>query len=157
MKEEFINLLRSTNREGIEEVIQFLERTDFYKAPASTRFHGSYEGGLLEHSMKVYEILKHKVKNCFVDMNVGDDTLIIIALLHDVCKVNFYKVDYRNAKNERGEWEKVPYYTVDDTIPYGHGEKSVMMLTEYMNLQLRKNIAFVGIWDLQNQRNLIIL
>ena len=98
MKEEFINLLRSTNREGIEEVIQFLERTDFYKAPASTRFHGSYEGGLLEHSMKVYEILKHKVKNCFVDMNVGDDTLIIIALLHDVCKVNFYKVDYRNAR-----------------------------------------------------------
>ena len=78
MKEEFINLLRSTNREGIEEVIQFLERTDFYKAPASTRFHGSYEGGLLEHSMKVYEILKHKVKNCFVDMNVGDDTLIKI-------------------------------------------------------------------------------
>ncbi len=138
MKEEFINLLRSTNREGIEEVIQFLERTDFYKAPASTRFHGSYEGGLLEHSMKVYEILKHKVKNCFVDMNVGDDTLIIIALLHDVCKVNFYKVDYRNAKNERGEWEKVPYYTVDDTIPYGHGEKSVMMLTEYMKLTVEE-------------------
>ena len=120
MKEEFINLLRSTNREGIEEVIQFLERTDFYKAPASTRFHGSYEGGLLEHSMKVYEIL------------------IIIALPHDVCKVNFYKVDYRNAKNERGEWEKVPYYTVDDTIPYGHGEKSVMMLTEYMKLTVEE-------------------
>ena len=102
MKEEFINLLRSTNREGIEEVIQFLEKSDFYKAPASTRFHGSFEGGLLEHSMKVYEILKHKVKNSVLDLNVSDDTLIIIALLHDICKVNFYKVDYRNAKNERG-------------------------------------------------------
>ena len=134
MKEEFISLLRSTNREGIEEVIQFLEKSDFYKAPASTRFHGSFEGGLLEHSMKVYEILKHKVKNSVLDLNVSDDTLIIIALLHDICKVNFYKVDYRNAKNERGEWEKVPYYTVDDTIPYGHGEKSVMMITEYMKL-----------------------
>ena len=138
MKEEFISLLRSTNREGIEEVIQFLEKSDFYKAPASTRFHGSFEGGLLEHSMKVYEILKHKVKNSVLDLNVSDDTLIIIALLHDICKVNFYKVDYRNAKNERGEWEKVPYYTVDDTIPYGHGEKSVMMITEYMKLTVEE-------------------
>ena len=138
MKEEFISLLRSTNREGIEEVIQFLEKSDFYKAPASTRFHGSFEGGLLEHSMKVYETLKHKVKNSVLDLNVSDDTLIIIALLHDICKVNFYKVDYRNAKNERGEWEKVPYYTVDDTIPYGHGEKSVMMITEYMKLTVEE-------------------
>lgn len=138
MKEEFISLLRSTNREGIEAVIQFLEKSDFYKAPASTRFHGSFEGGLLEHSMKVYEILKHKVKNSLLDLNVSDDTLIIIALLHDICKVNFYKVDYRNAKNERGEWEKVPYYTVDDTIPYGHGEKSVMMITEYMKLTVEE-------------------
>lgn len=138
MKEEFISLLRSTNREGIEEVIQFLEKSDFYKAPASTRFHGSFEGGLLEHSMKVYEILKHKVKNSVLDLKVSDDTLIIIALLHDICKVNFYKVDYRNAKNERGEWEKVPYYTVDDTIPYGHGEKSVMMITEYMKLTVEE-------------------
>ena len=138
MKEEFSSLLRSTNREGIEEVIQFLEKSDFYKAPASTRFHGSFEGGLLEHSMKVYEILKHKVKNSVLDLNVSDDTLIIIALLHDICKVNFYKVDYRNAKNERGEGEKVPYYTVDDTIPYGHGEKSVMMITEYMKLTVEE-------------------
>ena len=141
MKEEFISLLRSTNREGIEEIIQFLEKSDFYKAPASTRFHGSFEGGLLEHSMKVYEILKHKVKNSVLDLNVSDDTLIIIALLHDICKVNFYKVDYRNAKNERGDWEKVPYYTIDDTIPYGHGEKSVMMITEYMKLTNEEKYA----------------
>ena len=134
MKEEFIELLKSTKREGVDEIINFLEKTDFFKAPASTRFHGNYEGGLLEHSMKVYEILKHKVKNSVIDINVGDDTLIIVAILHDICKANYYKVDFRNAKNERGEWEKVPYYTVDDTIPYGHGEKSVMMITEYMKL-----------------------
>lgn len=138
MKEEFIKLLRSTNREGIEEVIQFLDKSDFYKAPASTRFHGSHEGGLLEHSMKVYEILKSNVQNAVVDLNASDDTLIIIALLHDICKVNYYKTDYRNAKNERGEWEKVPYYTVEDTIPYGHGEKSVMMITEYMKLTVEE-------------------
>ena len=108
MKEEFIELLKSTKREGVDEIINFLEKTDFFKAPASTRFHGNYEGGLLEHSMKVYEILKHKVKNSVIDINVGDDTLIIVALLHDICKANYYKVDFRNVKNERGEWEKVP-------------------------------------------------
>ena len=134
MKQEFIELLRSTNREGIEELISFIEKTDFYTAPASTRFHGDYEGGLLEHSMKVYEILKYKAKNNIMNMEFSDDTLIIVGLLHDICKTNFYKVDYRNAKNAKGEWEKVPYYTIDDTIPYGHGEKSVMMLTEYIKL-----------------------
>ena len=134
MKEKFIKLLRSTGREGIEDIINFLEKTDFYTAPASTKYHGSYEGGLLEHSMKVYEVLKHNVKNSVIDIEVSEDTLILVALLHDVCKVNFYKTDYRNAKNERGEWEKVPYYTVDDTIPYGHGENSVMMISEFIKL-----------------------
>lgn len=135
MKEKFIQLLRKTNREGIEDLINFIEeKTDFFTAPASTRFHGSHEGGLLEHSMKVYEILDYKIKNNVIDLHVPEDTIIIVSLLHDICKVNFYKVDYRNAKNARGEWEKVPYYTIDDTIPYGHGEKSVMMLTEYIKL-----------------------
>ena len=141
MKEKFIKLLRSTGREGIEDIINFLEKTDFYTAPASTKYHGSYEGGLLEHSMKVYEVLKHNVKNSVIDIEVSEDTLILVALLHDVCKVNFYKTDYRNAKNERGEWEKVPYYTVDDTIPYGHGEKSVMMITEYLKLTSEEKYA----------------
>ena len=134
MEEQFIELLRSTKREGIEDLIDFLKKSDFFKAPASTRFHGSYEKGLMEHSMKVYEILKHKVETSFVSINIPQESLIIIALLHDICKTNFYKVDYRNAKNALGVWEKVPYYAIEDTIPYGHGEKSVMMITEYMKL-----------------------
>ena len=138
MKEEFLKLLKTINREGIEDLIKFIEKSDFFKAPASTRFHGSHEGGLLEHSMKVYEILVHKVNNCITPMDVSSETLIIIALLHDICKTNFYKVDYRNAKNSFGEWEKIPYYTVEDTIPYGHGEKSVMMITEYMKLSVEE-------------------
>ena len=141
MREEFISLLRSTNREGIEELIDFIDRTDFYKAPASTRFHGNFEGGLLQHSMKVYEIFKSKIEHSVIDLDVSEDTIIISALLHDICKVNFYKVDYRNAKNEKGEWEKVPYYTVDDTIPYGHGEKSVMMISEYIKLTAEEKYA----------------
>ena len=134
MKEEFLELLRSTNRECIEQLIEFIKSTDFFEAPASTRFHGNFEGGLLQHSLSVYNILKEKVKKLPIDIKFNDDTIKIVALLHDICKVNFYKIDYRNAKNELGVWEKVPYYTVDDTIPYGHGEKSVMMITEYMKL-----------------------
>ena len=142
MKEEFLELLRSTNREGIEDLIKFIEEsTDFFKAPASTRFHGNYEGGLLTHSLKVYEILKEKLKHAPVEMNIPEDTVKIVALLHDICKVNFYKVDYRNAKNELGVWEKVPYYTVDDTIPYGHGEKSVMMISKFINLSMEEMYA----------------
>ena len=133
MKEQFIELLKQTNREGIDQLIDFLNRTDFFEAPASTRFHGCYKGGLLEHSMKVYEILKTKTED--------SDSVRIIALLHDVCKANFYKVDYRNSKNEQGVWEKVPYYTVDDTIPYGHGEKSVMMISEFIKLTPEERYA----------------
>jgi len=141
MKERFLELLRTTNREGIEELIKFLENSDFFKAPASTKFHGDYEGGLLEHSLKVYDILCNKMKHLDIDLKVSDDTLKIVSLLHDICKVNFYKVDYRNVKNEQGVWEKVPYYTIEDTIPYGHGEKSVMMLTEYIKLTPEEKYA----------------
>ena len=141
MKEKILELLRKTNREGIEELIKFLEKSDFFKAPASTRFHGSFEGGLAEHSYKVYEILKHKVETNIEKIDIPEETIIIVALLHDICKANFYKVDYRNAKNELGVWEKVPYYTVDDQIPYGHGEKSVMMITEYIKLSPEEKYA----------------
>ena len=139
MKDEIIELLKSTNREGMDKLIEFLEKSDFFKAPASTKFHGDHEGGLAEHSFKVYEILKEKV--AFAKINIPEETIIISALLHDICKTNFYKIDYRNAKNSLGVWEKVPYYTIEDTIPYGHGEKSVMMLTEYIKLTNEEKYA----------------
>ena len=139
MKEEFIELLRSTKREGIENLLNFLEKSDFYTAPASTRFHGNYEGGLLEHSMKVYEIFKEKIKAS--GLSTPEDTVIIAPLLHDICKTNYYKVDYRNAKNARGEWEKVPYYTIRDEMPYGHGEKSVYMLSGFLRLSREEAFA----------------
>lgn len=141
MKNEVKKLLQEVNREGMENLIKFLENSDFFTAPASTRFHGSYAGGLMEHSMKVYELLKQKVQNCPIEINVSEDTIKIVALLHDICKVNFYKTDYRNAKNEKGVWEKVPYYAIEDSIPYGHGEKSVMMITEYIKLTAEEKYA----------------
>ena len=141
MEKQIIELLKSTNREGIDNLIAFLQKSDFFKAPASTRFHGNFEGGLFQHSMKVYEILKEKVRTSVLPIDVKEESLIIIGILHDICKVNFYKVDYRNAKNALGVWEKVPYYAVEDTIPYGHGEKSVMMISEYIKLTSEEKYA----------------
>jgi hypothetical protein len=132
MKEEYINLLKGINREGMDKLIEFLENSDFFIAPASTRYHGAWEGGLLAHSMKVYEILKTKTED--------SDAVKIVALLHDICKTNFYKTDFRNVKNN-GVWEQVPYYTVEDTIPYGHGEKSVMMISEFIKLTPEEKYA----------------
>ena len=132
LKNKFIELLKSTKRDGIEELISYIETTDFYTAPASTRFHGSKEGGLLEHSLTVYEIFDKKIKEAGIDF--PDDSIKISALLHDLCKVNFYKVDFRNTKNSLGEWVKVPYYTINDSLPLGHGEKSVMMIRDYIKL-----------------------
>ncbi|MBQ2916699.1 MAG: HD domain-containing protein [Clostridia bacterium] len=132
MKEEYINLLKGINREGMDKLIEFLENSDFFTAPASTRYHGAWEGGLLAHSMKVYEILKTKTED--------SDAVKIVALLHDICKTNFYKTDFRNVKNN-GVWEQVPYYTVEDTIPYGHGEKSVMMISEFIKLTPEEKYA----------------
>ena len=132
MKEEYISLLKGINREGMDKLIEFLENSDFFTAPASTRYHGAWEGGLLAHSMKVYEILKTKTED--------SDAVKIVALLHDICKTNFYKTDFRNVKNN-GVWEQVPYYTIDDTIPYGHGEKSVMMISEFIKLTPEEKYA----------------
>lgn len=106
MKEQFLELLKKVKREGIDELIQFLEKSDFFIAPASTRFHGNHEGGLVEHSIKVYEILKHKVENSILKIDIPEESIIIIGLLHDICKTNFYKVDFRNAKNALGSLGK---------------------------------------------------
>lgn len=136
-KERFIELLRSTEREGIEDLIEWLETTDFYVAPASTKFHGNYKGGLLEHSLNVYDTLKDEVSNIMAKtekINIEQDSIILVALLHDLCKVNLYKVEYRNTKNEYGQWVKVPYYAIEDNEPYGHGEKSVMLALEFIKL-----------------------
>lgn len=132
VKDKVKELLNKVNRPGMQELLDFLDKSDYYEAPASTKYHGAYKGGLIEHSYNVYKILKVKIE--YHKMDVSEETLIIVTLLHDLCKVNFYKTDFRNAKNAKGEWEKVPYYTIEDTIPYGHGEKSVMMITEYIKL-----------------------
>ena len=136
-KEEFEYLMTKVNRTGVEELMKFIRKSDFYSAPASTRFHGSYEGGLLAHSLNVYKSLSQKISQSPVWSgilsDIPEESIIIVSLLHDICKTYYYTTEMRNKK-VNGVWEQVPFYTVDDKIPYGHGEKSVMMIEEYIKL-----------------------
>lgn len=156
-REEFIAVYQENiQRRGADRLLEWLDSdaSDFFTAPSSTRFHGAYEGGLVEHSLNVYECLKDylnrpRTKELY-GMDYTPETIAVTALLHDICKVGFYAVDYRNAKNEQGVWEKVPYYTVRDTLPYGHGEKSVYMIQSFMRLTrdeafaIRYHMGFSG-------------
>ncbi len=146
-KERFIDIYqKNIQREGASKFLDFLlsDKSDFFTAPASTRFHGSYEGGLVEHSLHVYECLKDYLQRercqSTYHMNYSEDTIATVALLHDVCKINVYKTSVRNKKMN-GEWKQVPYYEFEDTIPFGHGEKSVYMLTPYMKLSREEAFA----------------
>lgn len=147
-KETFIEIYQNKiQRRGSQQLLDYLtgDTSDFFTAPSSTRFHGSYEGGLVEHSVNVYNCLtdylsRPRTKELY-RMDYTEETVALVALLHDVCKLNFYKVDFRNAKNAEGKWEKVPYYTIDDTLPYGHGEKSVYIVSSYMRLSREETFA----------------
>ncbi|MBQ7337354.1 MAG: hydrolase [Clostridia bacterium] len=156
-KERFIDIFKSKiHREGADALLNYLcsEQSDFFTAPASTRYHGAYEGGLLEHSLNVYDCLcdqlsRKRVKELY-GINYTDESIAIVSLLHDLCKVNFYKVSMRNVKDETGHWISAPYYTIEDTLPYGHGEKSVYIISGYMRLTrdeafaIRYHMGFSG-------------
>lgn len=147
-REEFIRIYKENiHRTGADRLLEYLcsEESDFFTAPASTRYHGSYPGGLAEHSLHVYDCLKaylarERVKELY-HMDYPAESVAVCALLHDLCKMNFYTVDYRNSKNAEGVWEKVPFYKVDDRLPYGHGEKSVFMIQFFMHLRKEEAMA----------------
>ena len=155
-KERFIELFKThIKREGADKLLEYLcsDASDFFTAPASTRFHGSVQGGLLAHSLNVYDCLRDylerkRVRDVY-GMKYSDETIAIVALLHDICKVNFYVETTRNVK-ENGVWKTVPYYSIDDKLPYGHGEKSVYIISGYMRLTrdeafaIRYHMGFAG-------------
>ena len=145
----FENELMQYDRSGMDVLIKYIQKSDFYDAPASTRFHSCHEGGLLEHSLNVMDCVLNKLSNpSWADIlnEIGRESIIISTLLHDICKSNYYAVDYKNKKiydehgtksdnNGRFDWKSVPVYVVDDKFPYGHGEKSVMMIEEFIKLK----------------------
>ena len=160
-KEKFIEIYKSTvTREGADKLLEYIvEKTDFFTAPASTRFHGSYEGGLLEHSLNVYECLCDFAKRPRFREQYGftfsEESLAIVSLLHDICKTNFYKTEMRNVK-KNGVWESVPTYEFEDKLPYGHGEKSVYIISGYMKLTREEAFAIryhMGFSSTDDERN----
>ena len=134
LKEQFQERLRSTARQGVENVIVHLERLGFFEAPASTKFHLSVKGGLMLHSWNVCNTaLMLREQMILMKPELAEklpvESVILTSLLHDVCKSNIYKETLLNRKNDQGYWEKVPGYEVDySSLPLGHGEKSVIML-----------------------------
>lgn len=138
IKNKFLTLVRDNiKREGIEDLLEYLEKTDFYTAPASSRFHCCHEGGLVEHSINVFENLK---KESIITSKYSMETIALVSLFHDLCKVNFYKVTTRNVK-KNGQWFQEPYYMKNEQYPFGHGEKSVYILMKYIKLTDEEALA----------------
>jgi len=161
-KEEFIEIYKENiQREGADKLLDYLlsASSDFFTAPASTRFHGAYAGGLCEHSLNVYHCLcdylqRDRVTDLY-NLEYSPESIAIVSLLHDLCKVNCYKESTRNVKVD-GVWTQVPYYEFDDDLPYGHGEKSVYIIGGFMRLTreeafaIRYHMGFSGCEEARN-------
>ena len=144
-KEEFIKIFNENiKREGSDKLLEYIKKSDFFNAPASTRFHSNFAGGLVEHSVKVFrrfmKMLAGEYGQDKTKWPCSPESAAIISLLHDICKVGCYKTEERNVK-VGNEWTKRPYYAVEDPLPYGHGEKSVFMISQYMKLTLPESMA----------------
>lgn len=148
-KEKFISILKTIEREGadIAGLINKLETSDFFTAPASTQYHCSYRGGLCEHSLNVYNqlckvvsIMPEDPKNTY-----SQDTLKIVSLLHDFSKMNFYEIAERNTKDENGNWIKVPYIKVKDSkdrfLYANHEFNSLYMVSSFIPLNIEEEVA----------------
>jgi len=143
-KEEFLEIFDSRiRREGAKELRNYLLRSDFFKAPASMRYHCAFEGGLCEHSVNTY---KRLLKNVMAEYGeewektVPHESVAVCGLLHDLCKIDFYKEDFRNVK-ENGEWVRKPCYAREEVLPYGHGEKSVYIAHSFIKLTREEAMA----------------
>lgn len=162
-QEEFLSLYREhITRPGSQELLDYLlHKSDFFTAPASTRFHGNYPGGLCEHSLHVYHCLtdylsRERAKQLYRMGNYTQETVAVVSLLHDICKVNCYKQSTRNVKDKQGNWQQVPWYEFEDNLPYGHGEKSVYILSGFLRLSreeafaIRYHMGFSGTEEARN-------
>ena len=138
-REEFCDIWRrEVSRPGADRLLEWLSSTDFFKAPASTRFHGACEEGLVMHSLNVY----HALMDRYFEEGDNPESMAVCGLLHDLCKANYYKTGSRNVKNEAtGQWEKVPVFLVEDQFHYGHGEKSVYLIERFIRLKPAEAVA----------------
>lgn len=156
MKQTFVDLVqKDTHREGIKELMGWLNSTDFYTAPASTRYHGAFEGGLVLHSLNVYSQLKKLCK--FYNCDASDESIAIVSLFHDLCKIGVYKTEMRWRKDANNQWEQYPTYTFKEDFAYGgHGSKSVFLIQSFIKLTPEEASAInchMGQWDATTYSN----
>lgn len=138
-EEMFEYLIMSVNRPGTEELLEYCRNSDFYYAPASSQYHGSYAGGLVDHSLSVYDNMLNLytfIKQLYPNVpDISRESFIIAALLHDFCKINTYVPGTRNVKNEEtGQWEKVDIYKREPKFAMGHAGKSIFIVQQFMQL-----------------------
>ncbi len=160
-KERFIEIYNKyIKREGAAKLLDYLLSSDFFTAPASARFHSSYEGGLVDHSLNVYDCLKSYLGSPrtvdIIGTQYSDESIAIVSLLHDLCKIDVYKKGFRNVKDEKGTWQRVDTFEYDDKMPYGHGEKSVYIISGYMRLTREEAFAIryhMGYSSTEDPRN----
>lgn len=150
-KERFLALCKTVDRgNGFFDLLDWLEETDFYTAPASSKYHGAHPGGLLEHSLNVYDELK-RLLNAYPEIKVSEESVVITALFHDLCKVNFYTMEKRNRKNESGQWESYDVYAIQEKFCFGgHGSKSVYLIQHFIKLKPEEAVAInchMSCWD----------
>ena len=146
-KEEFIEIYTANiRREGADALLDYLEhKSDFFTAPASAKYHGAYEGGLCEHSLNVYHCLteylaRERVQELY-GVEVSAESAAVSALLHDLCKIGCYRQGTRTVKGPDGKWQAVPTFYYEDKLPYGHGEKSVYIISGFMKLKREEAMA----------------
>lgn len=163
-KERFVAIYRQyIHRPGADALLDWLLSSDFFAAPASAKYHSSVAGGLCQHSLNVYDCLRAYLERERVQTLYGltgpdytEESVAIVALLHDLCKIGCYRPGFRNVKDERGMWQKVATYNFDDPLPYGHGEKSAWLVMKYMPLTdmeafaIRFHMGFSGDEDNRN-------
>ncbi len=144
-KERFTEIYKTyIKRDGADKLLEYLNSSDFFTAPASARYHSSYEGGLVDHSLNVYDALVGYLSSpraVGYGFSYSDESIAIVALLHDLCKIDVYKKGFRNVKDEKGAWQRVETFEYDDKLPYGHGEKSVYIISGYMRLTREEAFA----------------
>lgn len=150
LKNEFKSIVNAKiSRDGIEDLMRWLEGTDFFTAPASTRFHGSYEGGLVEHSLAVYKRMvqfadyyDQEAYGTEREHNWSEETLAIVALFHDFCKIGTYKIELRWRKDAQQRWEQYPTYKKEEDFNFGgHGSKSLYLIQNFLNLEPQEAVT----------------
>lgn len=162
LQEEFTSLVtQNIHREGIENLMQWLSQTDFYRAPASTKYHGCYEGGLVEHSLNVYYQLNQLAELYGLGPDDGiddpDESIAIVSLFHDLCKVGCYKTEMRWRKDANNRWEQYPTWKFEEDYCFGgHGAKSVYLVQSFIKLTPQEAAAInahMGAWDATTYSN----